>query len=142
MEFYEDMITEVPNEMLNEISEIPEFWKKMVQSVQKEHGTKSVEELEKAVREQRLINLGLDPNIPLSDLDIEDLDDEEMIMQFLLRKGGQAYQSDIVEHSKLSKSKISMVLSKMKGDGKIIKIRKGKENLIRLAKSPENEGAS
>jgi hypothetical protein len=139
MEFYEDMITEVPNEMLNEISEIPEFWRKMVQSVQKEHGTKSVEELEKAAKEQRLINMGLDPSIPLSDLDIEDLDDEEMIRQFLLRKGGQAYQSDIVEHSRLSKSKISMVLSKMKGDGKIIKIRKGKENLIRLAKPLENE---
>lgn len=142
MEFYEDMITEVPNEMLNEISEIPEFWKKMVQSVQKEHGTKSVEELEKAAKEQRLINMGLDPSIPLSDMSFEDLDDEEMIRQFLLRKGGQAKQSDIVEHSGLSKSKISMVLSKMKGDGKIIKIRKGKENLIRLANPSTNEGVS
>jgi uncharacterized membrane protein len=142
MEFYEDMITEVPNEMLNEISEIPEFWKKMVQSVQKEHGKKSIEELEKAAKEQRLINMGLDPSIPLSDMSFEDIDDEEMIRQFLLRKGGQAYQSDIVEHSRLSKSKISMVLSKMKGDGKVIKIRKGKENLIRLANPQTNEGMS
>jgi DNA-binding transcriptional ArsR family regulator len=141
IEFYEDMLTEVPGEMLNEISEIPEFWKKMVQSVQKEHGTESVEKLEKAAKEQRLINMGLDPSIALSDL--EDLDDEEMIRQFLLRKdGGQAYQSDIVKYSGLSKSKISMVLSKMKGDGMIIKIRKGKENLIRLAKPPDNEGGS
>jgi len=140
IEFYEDMITEVPNEMLNEISEIPEFWKKMVRSIQKEHGTESLEELEKAAREQRLINMGLDPSIPRSDMDLEDLDDEEMIRQFLLRKDGQAYQSDIVKHSGLSKSKISMVLSKMKGDGIIIKIRKGKENLIRLAKPPNNEG--
>lgn len=137
IEFYKDMITDVPNEMLNEISEIPEFWKKLVQSVQKEHGTESLEELEKAAREQRLKNIGLDPGIPRSDLDIEDLDDEEMILKFLLIKGGQAYQSDIVEHSGLSKSKISMVLSKMKGDGKILKIRKGKENLIRIAK-PQN----
>jgi hypothetical protein len=142
IQFYEDMITEVPNEMLNEISEIPEFWKKMVQSVQREHGTKSVQELEKAAKEQRLINMGLDPSIPLSDMSFEDMDDEEMIRQFLLRKGGQAYQSDIIEHSKLSKSKISMVLSKMKGDGKIIKIRKGKENLIRLANPPTNESVS
>jgi uncharacterized membrane protein len=67
------------------------------------------------------------------------LDDEEMIRQFLLRKDGQAYQSDIVKYSGLSKSKISMVLSKMKGDGMIIKIRKGKENLIRLVKPPINE---
>jgi uncharacterized membrane protein len=140
MEFYGDMITEVPNEVLNEISEIPEFWKKMVQSVQKEHGTNSVDELEKAAREQRLVNMGLDPSIPLSDLAAEDLDDEEMIRQFLLRKGGQAYQTDIIKYIGLSKSKISMVLSKMKGDGKIIKIRKGKENLIRLANPPNNEG--
>jgi uncharacterized membrane protein len=139
IEFYKDMITEVPTEMMNEISEIPEFWTKMVQLVQKEHGTQSLEELEKAAREQRLINMGLDPSIPLSDLNIEDLDDEEMIRQFLLRKDGQAYQSDIVKFSGLSKSKISMVLSKMKGDGKIIKIRKGKENLIRLAKPAVNE---
>jgi DNA-binding transcriptional ArsR family regulator len=142
IEFYEDMITEVPNEMLNEISEIPEFWKKMVRSIQKEHGTQSLEELEKAAREQRLINMGLDPSIPLSDLAIEDLGDEEMIRQFLLRKDGQAYQSDIVKYSGLSKSKISMVLSKMKGDGMILKIRKGKENLIRLAKPPDNEAGS
>ena len=142
IEFYKDMITEVPDEMLNEITEIPEFWNKMVQLVQKEHGTESLEELEKAARQQRLINMGLDPSIPLSDLAKEDLDDEEMIRQFLLRKGGQAYQSDIVEHSKLSKSKISMVLSKMKGDGMIMKIRKGKENLIRLTIPPDNVGGS
>jgi uncharacterized membrane protein len=86
--------------------------------------------------------MGLDPSIPLSDMSFEDIDDEEMIRQFLLRKGGQAYQSDIVEHSRLSKSKISMVLSKMKGDGKVIKIRKGKENLIRLANPQTNEGMS
>ncbi|MCX9083421.1 MAG: hypothetical protein OIN87_01320 [Candidatus Methanoperedens sp.] len=139
-DFYKDMITEMPDEMINEISEIPEFWKKMVQSVQKEHGDKSIEDMEKAAREQRLVNMGLDPAIPLSDPSFEDIDDEEMIHQFLLRKGGQSYQSDIVEYSGLSKSKISMVLSKMKGDGKIIKIRKGKENLIRLVKPPENEG--
>ena len=127
-----NMVTQVPKEMLNELSQIPEVWTKIVQSVQHEFGNESIEELEKAAREQRLKNIGLDPSIPLSELAKEDLADEEMIRQFLLRSGGQAYQSDIVEHSGLSKSKISMVLSKMKDDGLIIKIRKGKENLIRL----------
>lgn len=140
--FYEDMVTQVPKEMLNEISEIPEVWTKIVQSVQREFGQESIEELEKAAREQRLKNMGLDPNIPLSELAKEDMEDEEMIRQFILRSGGQAYQSDIVEHSGLSKSKISMVLSKMKDDGMIIKIRKGKENLIRLVNiSATNKGA-
>lgn len=129
-----DVVTQVPREMLHEISEIPEVWTKIVQSVQKEFGQDSIDELEKAVREQRLKNMGVDPNIPFSELTREDLEDEEMIRQFLLRSGGQAYQTQIVEHSGLSKSKISMVLSKMKDDGIIIKIRKGKENLIRLAR--------
>ncbi len=134
IKFYEEMVTQVPKEMLNELSEIPSVWAKIVQSVQNEFGKESVEDLEKAAREQRLRNMGLDSSIPLSELDKEDLEDEEMIKQFILRSGGQAYQSDIVDHSGLSKSKISMVLSKMKEDGMIIKIRKGKENLIRLVK--------
>ena len=125
-----DMVTQVPREMLHEISEIPGAWTKIVQSIQNEFGEESIEELEKAAREQRLKNIGM----PLSELSHEDLEDEEMIKQFLLRSGGQAYQTDIVEHSGLSKSKISMVLSKMKDDGIIIKIRKGKENLIRIVK--------
>ena len=59
-------------------------------------------------------------------------EDEEMIEQILIRSGGQMYQSEIVKLSGLSKSKISIVLSKMKEDGKIIKIKKGKGNIIRL----------
>lgn len=68
---------------------------------------------------------------PLAD---DELSEEQTIERFLLRSGGQAYQSDIVKEIGLSKSKISMVLAKMKLDGKILKIRKGKENLIRLVK--------
>jgi uncharacterized membrane protein len=59
---------------------------------------------------------------------------EEMTEQYLIKCGGQAYQSDIVTESGLSKSKISSVLSKMKKEGRIIKIKKGKENIIRLVK--------
>lgn len=127
-----EMVSQMPKEMLHEISEIPGAWTQIVESIQNQFGNESIEELEKAAREQRMKNMGLDPNIPLSELQKEDLEDEEMVKQFLLRSGGQAYQTDIVEHSGLSKSKISMVLSKMKDDGMIIKIRKGKENLIRL----------
>jgi len=62
------------------------------------------------------------------------LGDEDMIERYLNKCGGQAYQSDIVNESGLSKSKISIVLSRMKDEGRIIKIRKGKENVIRLTK--------
>lgn len=64
----------------------------------------------------------------------EILGDEEMIERYLIKFGGQAYQTDIVKESGLSKSKISIVLAKMKDEGRIIKIRKGKENIIRLVK--------
>ncbi len=64
----------------------------------------------------------------------EDIWDEEMIEQYLIKCSGQAYQSDIVTESGLSKSKISSILSKMKKQGRIIKIKKGKENIIRLVK--------
>jgi len=68
----------------------------------------------------------------LSPVATEILEDEEMIEQILIRSGGQMHQSEIVKLSGLSKSKISIILSKMKEDGKIIKIKKGKSNIIRL----------
>ncbi len=64
----------------------------------------------------------------------EDIWGEEMTEQYLVKCGGQAYQSDIVTESGLSKSKISSILSNMKKEGRIIKIKKGKENIIRLVK--------
>ncbi len=74
---------------------------------------------------------------PLPYLPEEFLSDEEMIERYLTKCGGQSYQSDIVKDSGLSKSKISIVLAKMKDDGKVIKIKKGKENIIRLAVKKE-----
>ncbi len=74
---------------------------------------------------------------PVSYLPEEFLSDEEMIEKYLTKCGGQSYQSDIVKDSGLSKSKISIVLAKMKEDGKVIKIKKGKENIIRLAAKKE-----
>lgn len=86
------------------------------------------------------INAGTSANIPgtttagLPDINDEILGDEEMIEKYLIKSNGQAYQTDIVKESGLSKSKISIVLAKMKEDGMIVKIRKGKENIIRLVK--------
>jgi hypothetical protein len=74
---------------------------------------------------------------PVSYLPEEFLSDEEMIEKYLTKCGGQSYQSDIVRDSGLSKSKISIVLAKMKEDGKVMKIKKGKENIIRLAAKKE-----
>lgn len=72
--------------------------------------------------------------IPPPPLTVEDLQYEELIERILIKSGGQAYQSDIVKEIGYSKSKISQVLAKMKEDGRILKIKKGKENLIRLVR--------
>lgn len=68
---------------------------------------------------------------PLPPVTEEELRYEDMVDRVLIKSGGQAYQSDIVKEIGVSKSKISIVLARMKEDGDILKIRKGKENLIR-----------
>ena len=60
------------------------------------------------------------------------LSDEERIVKYLEEAGGQMFQSDLVKKTDFSKSKLSMVLSDLKDKGTILKIKKGKENLIRL----------
>ncbi len=60
------------------------------------------------------------------------LSDEEKVVMYLEEAGGQMFQSDLVKKTDFSKSKLSMVLSDLKEKGTILKIKKGKENLIRL----------
>jgi uncharacterized membrane protein len=57
---------------------------------------------------------------------------EDEIEKLLSDAGGTAFQSDIVKAAGLSKSVISIVLSRLHEEGKIVKIRRGRENLIRL----------
>ncbi len=67
------------------------------------------------------------------------MSDEEKIIKYLEESGGQMFQSDLVKKTDFSKSKLSMVLSELKEKGKIIKIKKGKENLIRLSTDEESK---
>ena len=66
------------------------------------------------------------------------MSDEERVVMYLEEAGGQMFQSDLVKKTDFSKSKLSMVLSELKEKGTIIKIKKGKENLIRLNRSPQD----
>lgn len=86
------------------------------------------------LKRKRTLTTETDDDVSLLDPDLamEYLEDEEMIIQILIKHNGQANQSDIVKETGFSKSKISNVLAKMKEDGHIVKIRKGKRNLIRL----------
>ncbi|MDL5503801.1 MAG: hypothetical protein QSU88_11370, partial [Candidatus Methanoperedens sp.] len=59
-----EMVSQMPKEMLHEISGIPGAWTQIVESIQNQFGNESIEELEKAAREQRMKNMGIDPSIP------------------------------------------------------------------------------
>ncbi len=66
------------------------------------------------------------------------LADYETVFEQILENVGSAFQSDIVEATGLSKSKVSCILSTMHAKGKIQKIRHKKENLIRFV-APSTE---
>jgi hypothetical protein len=57
---------------------------------------------------------------------------EERILHLLTAGGGEQYQSDIVKTLGLPKSTISSALNSLHKKGTIQKVRKGRENLIRL----------
>ncbi|ATZ61770.2 MAG: hypothetical protein BME93_03045 [Methanosarcinales archaeon Met12] len=59
--------------------------------------------------------------------------DEDRVTELLREAGGSMYQSAIVKKTGFSKSKVSAILKSMKDNGTIQKVKKGKENLIRMS---------
>jgi uncharacterized membrane protein len=80
-------------------------------------------------RSQDLAEAG-DPPVPLSETELLSL--EERIIQLLKTRGGEQYQSEIVKNLGLPKSTVSATLNDLHQRGIIHKIKKGRENLIRL----------
>ena len=68
--------------------------------------------------------------VQLSETDIISI--EEKIIQLLKKTGGEQYQSEIVKNLGLPKSTVSATLNDLHQRGIIQKIKKGRENLIRL----------
>jgi uncharacterized membrane protein len=68
--------------------------------------------------------------VQLSETDIISI--EEKIIQLLKKTGGEQYQSEIVKNLGLPKSTVSATLNDLHKRGIIQKIKKGRENLIRL----------
>lgn len=58
--------------------------------------------------------------------------DEEMIISMLRQHGDAMMQTEIVKQSGFSKSKTSALLTNMAENGQIERVKKGRENLIRL----------
>jgi len=76
-----------------------------------------------------------EPLVSLSKADLETL--EEKIMQLLMAQNGEMFQSEIVKVLGLPKSTVSTTLNDLHQRGIIQKVRKGRENLIRLVNHRE-----
>ncbi|MDD1693302.1 MAG: ArsR family transcriptional regulator [Methanoregula sp.] len=76
-----------------------------------------------------------EPAVPLSKADLESL--EEKIIQLLITHNGEQFQSEIVKVLGIPKSTISTTLNDLHQRGIIQKVKKGRENLIRLVKQAE-----
>jgi hypothetical protein len=72
----------------------------------------------------------VEPAVPLSEAEEAGL--EERIMNLLEAGGGEQYQSEIVKTLGLPKSTVSSALNSLHRKGMIQKVKKGRENLIRL----------
>jgi hypothetical protein len=66
------------------------------------------------------------------EIDPELLSDEERVEHLLDRNGGRMKQARIVKETGWSDAKVSQLLSTMADDGRIKKLRLGRENLISL----------
>jgi hypothetical protein len=71
-----------------------------------------------------------EPAVPLSEAEEAGL--EERIITLLEAGGGEQYQSEIVKTLGLPKSTVSSALNNLHRKGVILKVKKGRENLIRL----------
>lgn len=66
------------------------------------------------------------------DVDLSLLSDEERVEHLLEQRGGRMRQADIVKETGWSDAKVSQLLSAMADNGRVNKLRIGRENLISL----------
>ncbi|RDZ65933.1 hypothetical protein C5B90_06180 [Haloferax sp. Atlit-12N] len=73
------------------------------------------------------------------DIDLDLLSDEERVELLLERSGGRMKQANIVKETGWSDAKVSQLLSAMADEGRVEKLRLGRENLISLPDEDEDE---
>ncbi|CDK39243.1 uncharacterized protein BN903_17 [Halorubrum sp. AJ67] len=72
--------------------------------------------------------------------DLSLLSDEERVERLLDENGGRMRQADIVAETGWSDAKVSQLLSAMADEGRVEKLRLGRENLISLPDGEDSEG--
>ncbi|MEM0481919.1 MAG: MarR family transcriptional regulator [Nitrososphaerota archaeon] len=56
----------------------------------------------------------------------------DMVIRIIKRHGGVVYQSQIVRESGLSKSTVSTILKVLESEGRVTRVREGRENIVKL----------
>jgi hypothetical protein len=74
------------------------------------------------------------------EVDLSLLSDEERVESLLERNGGRMKQANIVRETGWSDAKVSQLLSAMAEEGRVDKLRLGRENLISLPDQDEGDG--
>ncbi|WP_430504387.1 helix-turn-helix transcriptional regulator [Haloparvum sp. PAK95] len=82
---------------------------------------------------------GSEPGEDDAEEDLSLLSDAERVERLLDRNGGRMRQADIVEETDWSDAKVSQLLSSMADEGRVEKLRLGRENLISLPEYGEDE---
>ncbi|MFB6159977.1 MAG: helix-turn-helix transcriptional regulator [Haloferacaceae archaeon] len=78
---------------------------------------------------------------PADEVDLDLLSDEERVEHLLERNEGRMKQADIVSETGWSDAKVSQLLSAMADEGRVEKLRLGRENLISLPEeAPDEDG--
>jgi hypothetical protein len=79
------------------------------------------------------------PETGENEVDLELLSDEERVEHLLEQNGGRMRQANIVKETGWSDAKVSQLLSSMADDGRVDKLRLGRENLISLPDEENDE---
>ncbi|WP_336343018.1 helix-turn-helix transcriptional regulator [Halalkalicoccus ordinarius] len=80
-----------------------------------------------------------EPDDPFGGIDPELLSDEERVVRLLEANGGRMKQASIVAETDWSNAKVSQLLSSMADEGRIEKLRIGRENLITLVEEENGD---
>lgn len=59
-------------------------------------------------------------------------DGERTVLKLLVDEGGSLFQSDLVEESGFSKSKVSLILDRLEARGMLERRRSGMTNLVKI----------
>jgi len=63
--------------------------------------------------------------------------EEDKVLRFLRSNAGGVYQTAITEQCRFSKAKTSQLLSALERDGKVRRVKKGRDKIVNIIEQPK-----